>query len=298
MDFVVAPLASLFFGVAAYVVGSVKIINEGEAALVERFGRYQRTLAPGLNFTLPVVDTIIIDTTREQVFDVPAQDAMTADSVYVKTDAVVYWKIENLRLVHYGVDNIKEAIENLALTTIRSEIGRLTLDQTFTSRSTISTTLLDELNRVADTWGVEIKRVEVKDILPNEDVIRELEKVRIAEAGQKARIADAEGRRREAMAQSESRREASVAEAKGLVEAMELISDAMKDRPEGQQALQDLIKFLMAQRYVEANQKIGESNNSKILFMDPNALNQSLDHLINHSSDNALPGGGRRDDGV
>jgi regulator of protease activity HflC (stomatin/prohibitin superfamily) len=298
MDFVVAPLASLFFGVAAYVVGSVKIINEGEAALVERFGRYQRTLAPGLNFTLPVVDTIIIDTTREQVFDVPAQDAMTADSVYVKTDAVVYWKIENLRLVHYGVDNIKEAIENLALTTIRSEIGRLTLDQTFTSRSTISTTLLDELNRVADTWGVEIKRVEVKDILPNEDVIRELEKVRIAEAGQKARIADAEGRRREAMAQSESRREASVAEAKGLVEAMELISDAMKDRPEGQQALQDLIKFLMAQRYVEANQKIGESNNSKILFMDPNALNQSLDHLISHSSDNALPGGGRRDDGV
>jgi regulator of protease activity HflC (stomatin/prohibitin superfamily) len=298
MDFIVAPLASLFFGVAAYVVGSVKIINEGEAALVERFGRYQRTLAPGLNFTLPVVDQIIIDTTREQVFDVPAQEAITADSVYVKTDAVVYWKIENLRMVHYGVDNIKEAIENLALTTIRSEIGRLTLDQTFTSRSTISSSLLDELNRVADTWGVEIKRVEVKDIRPNDEVIRELEKVRIAEAGQKARIADAEGKRREAQAQSESRREASVAEARGLVEAMQLISEAMKDRPDGQQALQDLIKFLMAQRYVEANQKIGESNNSKILFMDPNSLNQSLDHLIGHSGDNSLPGGGRRDDGV
>lgn len=295
MDPFIAPLASAIFMVAAYVAGSVKVVNEGEAALVERFGRYRRTLSPGLNFTLPIVDSIIIDTTREQVFDVPPQDAVTRDMVQVKADAVVFWEIDDLYKVHYQVDDIKTAIENFILTSLRTAISQMTMNELLGARSDINSTLLSDLNSVTDEWGVRIRRVDVKDLDFDEDVLQSMEDLRIAQERKEAVIVEAQGRKQAAIEDAESRRAAAIAEAQGLMEAVKIISGDSEVAAEKKEALQDIVKFLVAQRYVDASQKIGESPNAKILFMDPSKLTEALTDLVAHEDAGALPGSGLTD---
>ncbi|NJR67212.1 MAG: SPFH/Band 7/PHB domain protein [Synechococcales cyanobacterium CRU_2_2] len=273
--------------------GSIKIVNEGEAALVERFGRYQRTLSPGLNFTLPVIDTVIIDTTREQVFDVPPQDAVTKDVVQVKADAVVFWEIDDLYKVHYQVDDIKTAIESFVLTSLRTAISQMDMTELLSARSDLSSTLLQDINSVTDEWGVRIRRVDVKDLKFDEDVMQSLEDLRISREHKLAAIVQAEGRKQVAIEEAESRRAAAIAEAQGLMEAVKILSHNSEVESEKKTALQDIIKFLVAQRYVDASQKIGESPNAKILFMDPNKLSEALGELIAHEEIGSLPGSGR-----
>lgn len=286
-----APLTTVVFVAVAYIAGSVKIINEGEAALVERFGRYRRTLAPGLNFTIPIVDTIVIDTTREQVFDVPPQDAVTSDGVPLKADAVVFWEIKNLYKVHYQVDDVKEAIENFVLTNLRTAVSQLSLMEVLAARSDLNNTLLAELNQVTDDWGVNIRRVDVKDIEPSESVMRSMEQRRVAAERKAAVILEAEGKKRAAIEEAESRRAAAIEEAEGIREAVHRIADAVRTNPDQQHALKEVVKYLVAQRYVDASQKIGESPNAKVLFMDPRSLTDALDELVAGDTPN-LPGGG------
>ena len=293
MEPLIAPLASAVFLVAAYVAGSVKIVNEGEAALVERFGRYRRTLSPGLNFTLPVVDTVIIDTTREQVFDVPAQGAVTRDVVQVQADAVVFWEIADLYKVHYQVDDIKAAIENFVLTSLRTAISQMTMTELLSARSDLSSTLLTDLNAVTDDWGVRIRRVDVKDLLFDEDVLQSMEDRRIAEVRREAVIVEAQGKKQAAIEEAESRQAASIAEAQGLMQAVKIISNDTDIESDKKEALQEIVKFLVAQRYVDASQKIGESPNAKVLFMDPGKLTEALTDLVANEDASALPGGGR-----
>ena len=286
-----APLTSMVFIAVAYIAGSVKIINEGEAALVERFGRYQRTLAPGLNFTLPIVDTIVIDTTREQVFDVPPQDAVTMDGVPLKADAVVFWEIKDLYKVHYNVDDVKEAIENFVLTNLRTAVSQMSLMEVLAARSDLNSTLLTELNSVTDDWGVNIRRVDVKDIDPSESVVKSMEMRRVAEEQKAASILEAQGKKQAAIEEAESRKVAAIYEAEGIREAVQRIAEAVQSDPNQQLALKEVVKYLVAQRYVAANEKIGESNNAKVLFMDPRSLTDALDELVAGDTP-TLPGGG------
>ena len=291
MDFL-APVAPLIVGIIAYVAGALKVINEGDAALVERFGRYRRTLQPGLNFTIPVVDTIIVDTTREQVFDVPPQVAITADDVYLKADAVVFWRILDLRRVHYEVDDIKAAIESIVLTALRDQIGRMPMDQIIVSREEISNKLLRKLDEVTASWGVKVTRVEMKDVTPSEEVLKSMDRVRTAASEQEAAISIAEGKKQSMILEADSRRQAAIAEARGIVEAVQLISAAIRENPGNQDVLKEMVRFLVAQRYVDASQKIGESTNSKVLFMDPRSLTDALDELVAGES-TVLPGTGK-----
>lgn len=207
MDFL-APLAPLLVAIVGYIAGSVKVINEGDAALVERFGRYRRTLQPGLNFTIPLVDTIIVDTVREQVLDVPAQEAITSDDVYLKADAVVFWRIIDLRRVHYEVDDIKTAIESIVLTALRDQIGRMTMDKIIVAREEISNKLLRKLDEVTESWGVKVTRVEVKDIKPSEEVLKSMDKVRAASSEKEATVSVAQGKRDAVILEADSRRQA------------------------------------------------------------------------------------------
>lgn len=275
----------------AYIIGSVKIINEGEAALVERFGRYKRTLAPGLNFTVPIVDTIVIDTTREQVFDVPPQDAVTMDGVPLKADAVVFWEIKDLYKVHYNVDDVKEAIENFVLTNLRTAVSQMSLMEVLAARSDLNSTLLTELNSVTDDWGVNIRRVDVKDIDPSESVVKSMEMRRVAEEQKAADILKAQGKKQAAIEEAESRKVAAIYEAEGIRDAVQRIAEAVQSDPNQQAALKEVVKYLVAQRYVAANEKIGESNNAKVLFMDPRSLTDALDELVAGDTP-TLPGGG------
>ncbi|MFP4099474.1 SPFH domain-containing protein [Coleofasciculus sp.] len=251
---------------SGYGIGSARVINQGNQAIVERLGKYKNTLQPGLKFVwFPLENIAVEETTREQVLDTEPQQAITKDNISVEVDAVVYWKINNLYKAYYDVEDVKEAIGNLVITTLRSEIGTMDLDQTYSSRSEINKNLSIHLKEAADSWGVEVTRVEVQGIKPPQTVLDSLEKERAAESMKKAAIYEAEGER-----------EAAIAQAEGTVKSLEMISKALLEKPNSQ----DVLKYLIATRYVEANEKLGESNNSKIVFMDPKALTEAMTDLM------------------
>lgn len=255
MEPILSILAPMILVVIGYTVGSTKIITEGNEALVERLGRYHRKLEPGLNYIIPFVDKVAVEeTTREQVLDIEPQQAITKDNISVVVDAVLFWQILDLERAYYAVEDVEVALENLVLTTLRSTIGELPLDQTYSSRSDINRNLLQQLDEATAGWGVKVTRVEVQNISPPPEVLESLAKERAAE----------------------SEKQAEIFKAQGTVEAIERISKALQSQTNGRQVLQ----FLISQRFVDANEKLSESANSKIVFMDPKALTEAVTDLI------------------
>lgn len=262
----VVILLALLLAVVGYMVGSVKIINQGNEALVERFGRYHRKLVPGLNFVVPFLDNIVWeDTTREQVLDIPPQEAITKDNIALRIDAVVYWRILDLPQTYYAVEDIEKALTNLVTTTLRSDIGMIELELTYASRGRINQRLLYQLDEATAPWGVKVLRVELQNITIPDRVRESLELERASESKRRAAIAEAEGKK-----------QAAIAEAQGTVEAIRLIAEALENQHDSRAVLQ----YLVAQKYVDANVRLGQSPNSKIVFMDPKALNESITDLM------------------
>ncbi len=255
MDPILSILAPMILVIVGYSIGSTKIITQGNQALVERLGKFHKKLEPGLNYIIPFIDRIAVeDTIREQVLDIPEQQAITKDNISVLVDAVVFWKVEDLMKAYYNVEDVERAIEELVTTTLRSTIGELALDQTYSSRADINRNLLRQLNDAAADWGVKVLRVEVQEIKPPEDVLLSLAKARAAE----------------------SEKQAAIFKAQGTVESIEMISRALLEQSNSKAVLQ----YLVAQRYLDANQKLGESPNAKVVFMDPKALSEALTDLI------------------
>jgi regulator of protease activity HflC (stomatin/prohibitin superfamily) len=266
MDYLLSILAPMILVAVGYTIGSTKIITEGNEALVERLGKYNKKLGPGLNYIIPFIDRIAVeDTVREQVLDVEPQQAITKDNILVTVDAVVFWKIRNLKDAYYNVEDVELAIENLVKTTLRSMIGELQLDETYASRTEISQRLLEQLADASRDWGVEVTRVEVQELTPPPEVLESLARARAAESQKQADIFRAEGAKQVA-----------ISEAEGTVRSLEILSKALQGHPNTREVLQ----FLIAQRYVEANEKLGESPNSKVVFIDPRALTEAMTDLI------------------
>jgi regulator of protease activity HflC (stomatin/prohibitin superfamily) len=259
-------LAALVLAVVGYMIGSVKIINQGNEALVERLGRYHRKLTPGLNFIVPMLDTVVWeDTTREQVLDIPPQDAITKDNIALGVDAVVYWRILELPQTYYAVEDIEKALIDLVTTTVRSDIGLMELEETYSSRGRLNQRLLYQLDEATAPWGVKVLRVEVQNISIPERVRESLELERASQSKKRAAIAEAEGKK-----------QAAIEEAQGTVESIRLISEALRDHQDPHAVLQ----YLVAQKYMETNYRLGNSPNSKIVFMDPKAMTQAMAELI------------------
>ncbi|MBE9127867.1 MULTISPECIES: SPFH domain-containing protein [unclassified Coleofasciculus] len=274
MDTLLSILAPMILVIVGYSVGSTKVVNQGTKALVERLGKYHRQLDPGLNFIVPFLDRIAVEeTTREQVLDIEPQQAITKDNISVIVDAVVFWRIKELYKAYYDVEDVEEAIKNLVTTTLRSEIGELDLDQTYSSRTGINQNLSVYLQEAADSWGIEVIRVEVQEIKPPQTVLDSLEKERAAESEKQAAIFEAEGER-----------EATIARAEGSVKSIEIISKAIQ----GQSNSREVLQYLIAQQYVDANQKLGESPNSKVVFMDPKALTEAMTDLLGGDTDTPI----------
>ncbi len=188
-------LFALAFGGSA-LFSSVKIVNEKNEYLVERLGSYNKKLEPGLNFVFPFLDKVVYQqTTREKVLDIPPQSCITKDNVSITVDAVVYWRIVDMEKAYYKVENLQAAMVNLVLTQIRSEVGQLELDQTFTARSEINEILLRDLDVATDPWGVKVTRVELRDILPSKAVLESMELQMTAERKKRAAILTSEGER-------------------------------------------------------------------------------------------------------
>lgn len=289
---------------------AVKIVNQSDEALVETLGRYNgKKLTPGLNFVTPVLDKVVYkQTVRERVLDVPPQSCITRDNVSISVDAVVYWRIVDMEKAYYKVENLQAAMVNLVLTQIRSEMGKLELDETFTARSEINESLLRELDISTDPWGVKVTRVELRDIMPSKAVQDSMElqmaaerrkraavltsegeresavnsakgkaesEVLAAESGKKAAILDAEAQQKAIVLKAQAFRQEAVLKAQATSEAMAIIADKLRNDPQAKEALQ----FLLAQNYLDMGQQIGESGSSKVMFMDPRSIPATLEGM-------------------
>lgn len=264
MPSIIGILALIIIG---YTVGSVRIINQGTEALVERLGRYNRKLKPGLNFIVPVLDYIVLrDSVREQILDVAKQGAITKDNVSLEVDAVVYWRILELELTYYAIENVEQAIEELVITTLRSEIGKMEFERTFSSRDELNRALLSQLDEATEPWGVKVTRVEVQEITPPDEVRRSMQLQQAAELKRRATVLEAQGEQ-----------EAAIKRAEATVRSIQMLSQALQNQGD----TSEILNYLLAQRYVDANQKLSESENSKVVFMDPKMLTEGLVEIMN-----------------
>ena len=264
MSSIIGILALIIIGCG---VGSVRIVNQGTEALVEGLGRYRRKLKPGFHLIWPVLEYVVLrDSVREQILDVEPQGAITRDNVSLKVDAVVYWRILELELTYYAIENVEQAIKELVTTTLRSEIGKMEFEKTFSSRDEINRALLSQLDEATEPWGVKVTRVEVQEIIPPEDVRNSMQLQQAAELKSRATVLEAEGDEK-----------ATIMRAQATVKSMQMLSQALQDHGN----TSEILKYLLAERYVEASEKLGGSENSKVLFMDPKFLSEGLLDLMN-----------------
>lgn len=272
------------------------MINQGEEAIVASFGKFKCKLSAGPHFIVPIVDSVVYRASlREQVLDVPPQQCITKDNVVVTVDAVVYWKISDTIKAYYRVENLVQAMTNLVLTQIRAEIGKLELDQTFSTRAQINETLLRELDEATDPWGVKVTRVELREITPAPAVRESMELQMTAERKKRAQILTSEGEREAAINKARGRADAQILEAEAEQKAMILraegirqqqilkaqaiadsaaiIANKLQEYPNASKALE----VLLALGYLDMGTAIGNSPNSKVMFMDPRTIPATLE---------------------
>jgi len=189
----------------------VKIVRTSEEQIVEKFGKYSRTLSAGLNFINPITDKVVkIVDLKQQIMDVPPQGVITRDNVTIRIDTVVFYRITDSLKAVYQISNLGQGIANIAITTIRDIIGKMDLDDTFCSRDLINDQLRQILDEATDQWGCKVERVEVKDITPPPDIRDAMEKQMNAERNKRAVILDAEGQRQSAITRAEGEKESMI----------------------------------------------------------------------------------------
>ncbi|BAY79474.1 Membrane protease subunit, stomatin/prohibitin [Nostoc sp. DSM 114161] len=266
------PIIAIVLALIGYALGSAKLINQGNEALVERLGRYHRKLKPGLNFIVPLVDQIVMeDTTREQYIDIKPQNVITKDNIYVEVDAIVYWRIIDIEKSFYAIEDLQGALVQLATTTLREIIAQNTLEQTNVSRAEMDRAILNQLNEITADWGVQILRLDLQRITLPESVRKSREDEQAAEIRKRALITEAEGQK-----------EAAIRKAEGTMTSVEIIAQALRSNPESK----EILRYLVAQDYVKASQQLGESNNAKIVFVDPANSTEMFQELIAESVNN------------
>ena len=260
------PIIAIALVLIGYSLGSAKIINQGNEALVERLGQYHRRLRPGLNFIVPLIDQVVMeDTTREQILDIKPQNVITKDNIYLEIDAIVYWRIKDIEKSFYQIDDLAQGLTEYTTTSLREIIAQNTLEETNVSRKEMDKDLLDQLNETTSDWGVEIIRVDIQTITPPESVRRSMEDQRAAEIKSRAAIIEAEGER-----------QAAVKKAEGTSTSMQILSEALRSVPENK----EILRYLVAQDYINASYRLGESPNSKVVFVDPGSgQNDIIDQI-------------------
>ncbi|MCK5263534.1 MAG: paraslipin [Gammaproteobacteria bacterium] len=193
---------------------SIKFVPQNRAYVVERFGKYNKSMEAGLNFLLPFIDKVAYDRSlKEQAFDVPSQAAITSDNISLVVDGVLYLKVLDPFKASYGVENYVFAVTQLAQTTMRSEIGKIVLDKTFEEREVLNTNIVASINEAAGPWGVQVLRYEIKDIEPPRTVLEAMERQMKAEREKRAAILESEGERQSAINVAEGQKQAIVLEA-------------------------------------------------------------------------------------
>lgn len=234
--------------IIGYIFLAVKVVPQADQWVVERLGKYNRTLEGGLNFIIPFIDTVRNRyTTQEQIVDVPRQAVITKDNVSINIDAVVFIRINNAKQATYEILDLKYAVAQLAQTTLRAEIGRMELDETLSSRADLNAALLSALDSASSTWGAKVTRVEVADISVPQAVQQAMELQMEAERRRRATETEAEGEKNALIAQAEGERQQAFKQA----EAVERMADAQRyekeQLAEGERKAMELINIAMAE---------------------------------------------------
>ena len=277
---------------AFIVVGAgLKIVSQYEKGLVERFGRYDRTVDPGLRWIWPFIERIRRVDMREQVVDVPPQEVITEDNVVVTVDAVVYYRATDPVKLRYNVANFILAATKLAQTNLRNIVGDMDLDEALTSREAINTQLRQVLDEATDVWGTQVVRVEIQRIDPPPDVTEAMHRQMKAERDRRAIVTEAEGDKRAAILRAEGVKESRILEAQGQAQAIREVADADKFKlltvAEGEgQAIErvfgaihtgDPTPDLIAIRYLDALARIADGKATKLFLpMEMSGILSSL----------------------
>lgn len=258
----------------------VKIVPQGYEFTIETFGRYTRTLKPGIAFLTPFVEGIGRKVNMmERVFDVPQQDVITKDNVNVKVDGIVFTQVIDAALAAYRVDNLDNAITQLAMTNLRTVVGAMELDEVLSQRDAINSRLLNVIDHATSPWGVKVNRIEIKDLKPPHDITDAMARQMKAERERRALIIEADGEKQAAIARAEGSKQSAVLEAEGRKEAAFRDAEARERSAEAEARATDVvsqaiakgdvnaINYFVAQKYVEAFGRFADSNNAKTLIM-------------------------------
>lgn len=275
----ISALAILIFA-AILIVMMVKSVPQGENWTVERFGRYTRTLKPGLRFLIPIMDRIGARINMmETVLDIPSQEVITRDNAMVAADAVAFYQVVDAAKAAYEVRNLEHALGNLSMTNIRSVIGAMDLDESLSNRDTINHKLLTVIDQASNPWGVKVTRVEIKDLAPPPDINEAMARQMKAERTKRADILQAEGQKQSAILKAEGEREAQIREAEGRRQAAFLDAEARERSAEAEARATTMVSeaiakgdiqavnYFVAQKYTEALRDIAASPNSKTVMI-------------------------------
>jgi len=247
----------------------IKTVPQGYNYTVERFGRYTKTLTPGLNIIVPFIDRIGARMNMmEQVLDVPTQEVITKDNATVSVDGVAFYQVLNAAQAAYQVAGLQNAILNLTMTNIRSVMGSMDLDELLSNRDAINDRLLHIVDDAAQAWGIKITRVEIKDINPPKNLVDSMARQMMAERDRRAEILVAEGRKQAQILEAEGRREAAFRDAEARERAAEAEARATQMVSEAiAKGDMQALNYFVAQKYTEAMAQIGTAPNSKIVLM-------------------------------
>lgn len=258
----------------------VKAVPQGMEYTVERFGKYTHTLHPGLNFIVPIIDSIGAKINMmETVLDVPSQEVITKDNALVKVDGVVFYQVLDSAKSAYEVRNLEHATLNLTMTNLRTVMGSMTLDELLSERDQINARLLTIVDDATAPWGIKVTRIEIKDIAPPRDLVDSMARQMKAERDKRATVLEAQGSREAAILRAEGEKQATMLEAEGRKEAAFRDAEARERAAEAEaratQMVSDAISngnvqainYFVAQKYVESLKEFAKSPNQKTIFM-------------------------------
>ena len=274
MTFVILAIVIIAFIV---IITNISVVQQSRAYVVERLGAFHSVWGVGMHFKVPFIDRIARRVSlKEQVLDYPPQPVITKDNVTMQIDTVVYFQITDPKLYAYGVEQPMAAMETLTATTLRNIIGDLELDQTLTSRDVVNTKLRAILDEATDPWGIKVNRVELKNILPPQDIQNSMEKqmkaerdrrqaILQAEGQKKSAILIAEGEKESAILRADAEKQAAILKAEGEAEAIRKVQQALADSLEmlNKSAPSDQVIKLKS---IEAMQKVADGKATKIII--------------------------------